>query len=84
MAQVNTISVQNRTTMIKKLCERTRGVVNEEEMGRMLDIGELQQISIELVGVLDTKESIDFAQNNLGRSPTHQLERRTAGSVQSA
>ena len=50
----------------------------------MLDIGELQQISIELVGVLDTKESIDFAQNNLGRSPTHQLERRNAGSLQSA
>jgi hypothetical protein len=23
--------------MIKKLCERTRGEVNEEEMGRMLD-----------------------------------------------
>jgi len=69
--------------MIKKLCERTRGEVNEEEMGRLLDDRELQQVSIELVGVLDTKISIDFAQNNLGRSPTHQLERRNAGSVQS-
>lgn len=74
-----TQSPQTRTTMIKKLCERTHGGVNEQEMGRMLDEGELQQMSIEFVGVVDTKVSTDFAQTRLGRSPTHQLERRNAG-----
>ena len=65
--------------MIKKLSGRTHGGVDGQEMGRMLDEGELKQISIEFVGVVDAKVSTEFAQNYLGRSPKQQ-GRRNAGS----
>lgn len=61
--------------MIKKLSGRTHGEVDEQEMGRMLDEGELEQISIEIVDVADGKVTTEFVQNNLGRSPITQRTR---------
>jgi hypothetical protein len=53
--------------MIKKLSERTHGEVDVAEMEKMLEEGELRQISIELDGTVDTKVSIDFMQYHLAK-----------------
>jgi len=51
----------SRTKIIKKLCERTQGEVDETEIAKRLDNGELKQFCIELTGIDDTKMSHDFA-----------------------
>lgn len=63
--------------MILKLCNRSRGEVNEREMGRLLDSGELKQFCVELTSVTDTRVSYEFAAEVLGRnSVTHSEPRR--------
>lgn len=55
--------------MIKKLSARGQGKADEVDVERMLEDGELEQISVELSRVEDTKVSFDFAQQILGRTP---------------
>jgi len=57
----NSFRTKSRTRIIKKLCERTQGEVDEKEMAKRLDSGELQQFCIELTGIDDPKVSHDFA-----------------------
>jgi hypothetical protein len=58
---------KSRTKIIKKLCERTQGEVDEMEMAKRLDSGELKQFCIELTGIDDSKLSHDFADTVLER-----------------
>jgi len=74
--------MQSKTKIIKKLCERTQGEVDETEIAKRLDSGELRQFCIELRGIDDIKMSHDFASTNLesGASPYSESrhgERRT-------
>jgi hypothetical protein len=49
------------------LCKRTKGEVDEIEMAKLLDNGDLQQLCIELTAVGDGQVSYDFATEVLGR-----------------
>lgn len=51
----------SRTKIIKKLCERTQGEVDETEMASRLDSGELKQFCIELTGIDDSRVSQNFS-----------------------
>ncbi|KAF8165506.1 hypothetical protein B0H34DRAFT_241816 [Crassisporium funariophilum] len=61
---------KSRTKIIKKLCQRSRGEIDEAEMARLLDSGELVQLCVELTSVEDASVSEGFVQDVLGyRSP---------------
>ena len=48
--------------MVKKLCERTRGAISEDEMGKLLDARKMKQFCVELIRAPDPKMSVEFAQ----------------------
>ncbi len=56
------VHTQSRTKMVKKLCERTRGAISEDEMGKLLDAGKMKQFCVELIRAPDPKMSVEFAQ----------------------
>ncbi|KAF8913721.1 hypothetical protein CPB84DRAFT_1819771 [Gymnopilus junonius] len=55
------VQVQDFWPLEGKLCNRSRGEVDEREMGRLLDSGELKQFCVELTSVTDARISYEFA-----------------------
>ncbi|KDR83924.1 hypothetical protein GALMADRAFT_54464 [Galerina marginata CBS 339.88] len=59
-----------RQKILRKLCQRSRGGVDETEMAKLLDNGELKQLCIELTAVRNPKVSHQFITDVLGRHST--------------
>ncbi|KAH9482762.1 hypothetical protein JR316_0004862 [Psilocybe cubensis] len=57
---------KDRTKIISKLCKRSRGQVNGNEMEKLLDEAELHQICVEMKGVKDKHE---FEERVFGSRP---------------
>jgi len=54
--------------MAKRFCKPAHGEVDEAGISKLVEAGELKQFCVELTRVEDTKVSVDFARNILGRS----------------